>query len=166
MEKTQTTEKPDQPTRRKFLGKLNLILFLGIVLSQGWITLKTLLAPGLQQPPTRFTLGKPSDFPDGVTFVEKAKVFVERKDDALRAISAVCTHLGCTLQFQQADPGDHPREFRCPCHRSRFATDGENIAGPATKPLAYYQLTMDSQSSQLAVDLSQPVDPDQRLMLS
>jgi len=161
MKQTPINDKPDQPARRNFLGKLNLFLFLGVVVSQGWITLKAMLAPGLQRPPTRFTLGKPVDFPDGVTFVEKAKVFVERKGDALQAISAVCTHLGCTLQYQH----DQQAEFRCPCHRSRFAPDGENIAGPATKPLAYYQLTMDSQSNQLAVDLSRPVDPDQRLMV-
>ncbi len=59
------------------------------------------------------------------------RVAVYRDDDgALHAVSARCTHLGCLVDFNAAE-----RAWECPCHGSRFDTDGKVIQGPATKPL-------------------------------
>ncbi|MBD0423777.1 FAD-dependent oxidoreductase [Streptomyces sp. TRM S81-3] len=54
------------------------------------------------------------------------------RDDAgaLHAVSARCTHLGCLVGFNAAE-----RAWECPCHGSRFGTDGHVVQGPATKPL-------------------------------
>ncbi|MEU7208583.1 FAD-dependent oxidoreductase [Streptomyces sp. NPDC044989] len=54
------------------------------------------------------------------------------RDEAgtLHAVSARCTHLGCLVGFNAAE-----RAWECPCHGSRFDTDGKVIEGPATKPL-------------------------------
>jgi len=49
---------------------------------------------------------------------------------ALHAVSAVCTHMGCILGWNETD-----RSWDCPCHGSRFALDGGVIHGPAVKPL-------------------------------
>jgi Rieske Fe-S protein len=49
---------------------------------------------------------------------------------ALHAVSSRCTHLGCLVSFNAAE-----RAWECPCHGSRFDTDGKVIQGPATKPL-------------------------------
>lgn len=54
---------------------------------------------------------------------------------ALHALSAVCTHLGCVVHFNSAE-----RSWDCPCHGSRFATDGAVLHGPAPKALAPAQL--------------------------
>lgn len=58
-------------------------------------------------------------------------VGVYRDDDGkLSAVSAACTHLGCLVSFNQAE-----RTWDCPCHGSRFATDGSVLEGPAVKDL-------------------------------
>lgn len=49
---------------------------------------------------------------------------------AVHAVSATCTHLGCIVAFNQAE-----QAWECPCHGSRFATDGAVLHGPATRPL-------------------------------
>lgn len=55
------------------------------------------------------------------------------RDDAgqLHSVSAMCTHLGCLVQFD-----DLERHWACPCHGSRFDIDGAVLHGPATAPLA------------------------------
>jgi glycine/D-amino acid oxidase-like deaminating enzyme/nitrite reductase/ring-hydroxylating ferredoxin subunit len=64
--------------------------------------------------------------------VRGKRVAVFRADDGdLKVLSSVCPHLGCTVHFNNAE-----RTWDCPCHGSRFATDGHVIDGPAMKGLA------------------------------
>jgi Rieske Fe-S protein len=61
-----------------------------------------------------------------------AKIAVARGEDGtVRELSAVCTHLGCIVQWNSIE-----QTWDCPCHGSRFATDGRVINGPAIKPLS------------------------------
>jgi cytochrome b6-f complex iron-sulfur subunit len=48
----------------------------------------------------------------------------------LRAFSAVCTHLNCTVQYRP-DLG----HIWCACHNGHFDLNGKNIAGPPPRPL-------------------------------
>jgi glycine/D-amino acid oxidase-like deaminating enzyme/nitrite reductase/ring-hydroxylating ferredoxin subunit len=61
---------------------------------------------------------------------EKTAVYADPAG-RIRAVSAICTHLGCTVEFNPADV-----TWDCPCHGSRFATDGAVIQGPAARNLA------------------------------
>ncbi|MET7756071.1 FAD-dependent oxidoreductase [Streptomyces sp. NPDC005389] len=56
---------------------------------------------------------------------------VHRDDQGeLHAVSAVCTHMGCIVAFNNGE-----RTWECPCHGSRFGVDGEVLQGPALRPL-------------------------------
>jgi len=54
-------------------------------------------------------------------------------DGSLKAISALCTHQGCTVRWQSLD-----KPLICPCHGSEFELDGKVEKGPATNPLPTY----------------------------
>lgn len=54
----------------------------------------------------------------------------KRTDGTATALSAVCTHMGCIVGWNEVD-----RTWDCPCHGSRFDEWGEVIAGPAVTPL-------------------------------
>ncbi len=60
------------------------------------------------------------------------KVAVYRDEDgALHAVSPRCTHMGCTVDWNDAEG-----TWDCPCHGSRYRADGEVLRGPAEKSLA------------------------------
>jgi glycine/D-amino acid oxidase-like deaminating enzyme/nitrite reductase/ring-hydroxylating ferredoxin subunit len=68
--------------------------------------------------------------------VHGRKLAVYRDDEgALHAVSPVCSHLGCHVQFNDAE-----RTWDCPCHGSRFSPDGRVVNGPATKPLKQHAI--------------------------
>ena len=57
-------------------------------------------------------------------------VGVAKVDGEVCEVSAVCTHLGGIVRWN-----DLERSWDCPLHGSRFAADGTLLEGPATKPL-------------------------------
>ncbi len=66
-------------------------------------------------------------------FLEKPAVLLRLPNGNYEALSAKCTHLGCTVAFKEAK-----EMFYCNCHGSEFNIDGEVIKGPAVLPLAQY----------------------------
>jgi glycine/D-amino acid oxidase-like deaminating enzyme len=51
-------------------------------------------------------------------------------DGKLHEVSAACTHVGCGLEFNDAE-----KTWDCPCHGSRFSVDGTVLHGPAVRDL-------------------------------
>lgn len=49
-------------------------------------------------------------------------------------LSPICTHLGCHVDWIQAD-----NQFHCPCHGSVYTIDGLNVSGPAPLPLGVFR---------------------------
>ena len=97
-----------------------------------------------------FKAGKPNDYPnDSVTFLAERKVFVFRNKEGLHAISAICTHLGCTVR-QEKDG------FFCPCHGSGFDKNGLVLYGPAPKPLPWLSIVL-NRKGDLVIDTAKHV---------
>jgi cytochrome b6-f complex iron-sulfur subunit len=106
--------------------------------------------------PTHFTLKVPREYEMGsATFLLEAKAWLFRDETGLYAISAVCTHLGCTVNFAQ-------EQFDCPCHGSRYNAAGYVLRGPATQPLSYLALTV-SEDGLVVLDTKKVVTAQQRL---
>ena len=57
-------------------------------------------------------------------------VVVVRTRSGFRALSAVCTHLGCLVKWDSLR-----REFLCPCHAAVFDENGQVVSGPPPAPL-------------------------------
>lgn len=61
---------------------------------------------------------------------KKPVAYYRDENDLLHSLSAVCTHLGCTVQWNGPE-----KSFDCPCHGSRFSYAGKVVAGPANDDL-------------------------------
>lgn len=53
--------------------------------------------------------------------------------DAVLAVSPICTHAGCTVDWDRAE-----ELFICPCHGGRYGPDGTVAGGPPPKPLTTF----------------------------
>ncbi|MCM3660756.1 Rieske (2Fe-2S) protein [Georgenia satyanarayanai] len=75
----------------------------------------------------------------GVRTRKGAEVVVTRvTEEEVVALSAVCTHQGCTVRRETTD-------LACPCHGSRFdPTDGTVVQGPAEEPLPRVKVRIES----------------------
>ena len=65
-------------------------------------------------------------------------MIVRTGEREVKAISTVCTHLGCTV-FWQKDR----QEFFCPCHNGSFDKNGLVVAGPPPAPLDLYPVEIE-----------------------
>jgi cytochrome b6-f complex iron-sulfur subunit len=112
----------------------------------------------LFEPSLRFKAGKPDDYAsDSVTFLEEERVFLVRQGNTFRCLSAICTHLGCTVN--RAEHGYH-----CPCHGSVFDEQGAVKSGPAPRGLEWFPVML-TKDSRLLVDKSQRVNAEKYLVL-
>ena len=58
-------------------------------------------------------------------------------DRRYAAVSPICTHLGCTVEIEQA-------RLVCPCHGSTYDREGKVLRGPAEEALASYRTALTS----------------------
>ena len=65
------------------------------------------------------------------TFAGASAVLVRKRGGELIALSAVCSHLGCIVQWEK-----DKQDFLCPCHGGQYNAYGAVTAGPPPRPLA------------------------------
>jgi len=113
-----------------------------------WVPLGLLLLPlrirrkAQARPAEPLTISLP--VPDGLSI--HGSVVILSEGSEYRAFSTRCTHLGCRVQ-----EGD-TSTLVCPCHGSRFDTEGRPFAGPAREPLASLACRVDAEERALVVD--------------
>ena len=97
----------------------------------------------LVEPPSKFKVGPPSDYPLATVSTKWTPQFAVWVVHAMYggrniiyALSSVCTHLGCTPNWLEAE-----QKFKCPCHGSGFYMTGINFEGPAPRPLERHAIS-------------------------
>ncbi len=141
----------DESTRRALLSRVA-VWGAGLGVAGHVVAWTSALAPKVTyEPSPRRRIGRPDRFPEGHTFLPDERVFVLRHGASFRVLSAVCTHLGCTV-------GVEGEGYHCPCHGSRFDAEGKNTGGPAPSPLAWRPVVR-GPGGVLVVDLSREVGP-------
>jgi len=73
-------------------------------------------------------------------------IIIITPSNELKAFSAICTHLSCTVQYR-----DDLSIIWCACHNGRFDLEGRNISGPPPKPLEEYAVHLDDVSGEIFV---------------
>ena len=146
------------------------------IATQGAASLRSLIPNVSYDAPTTVKVGLPAEFPDGLKFLPDQRLFVFREGNVYHAISAVCTHLGCTVRAEalsqpetmtvEGAPLRMTHRFHCPCHGSRYTGDGATVSGPAPRPLAWHHLSVSPDDGQLVVDLAREVSRDFRLTVA
>jgi Rieske Fe-S protein len=63
-------------------------------------------------------------------FGSRPAILVRTSAGDLKALSAVCTHLNCTVQYRP-----DLSHIWCACHNGHFDLNGQNISGPPPRPL-------------------------------
>lgn len=71
-------------------------------------------------------------------------------------IGSVCTHLGCTVEWNA-----NSDRFECPCHGSRYDNQGRVIEGPARRSLELITVVVKQNQVRL-VERSPAIDPRSR----
>ncbi len=153
-------------TRRGFFASLTGIAF-GSAMAVGFVSLavthllwvlgfaRYMFPNILIEPPSKFKVGFPDVIGPGqvvTKFKARFGVWIVRNEyegvDQIYALRSVCTHLGCTPNWLEAE-----QKFKCPCHGSGFYKSGINFEGPAPRPLERYAIRI-ADDGQLEVDKS------------
>ena len=67
---------------------------------------------------------------EGITPFLTHDLYIHKSGETIQVYDAHCTHMGCIIHY------DEPNQvFNCPCHKSRFNTEGHRLRGPAKRDL-------------------------------
>lgn len=73
-----------------------------------------------------------------IDFDEKLAIVINRPDKGFIALSKVCTHLGCLVEYEK-----DTNTLLCPCHAGRFDLEGNVLSGPPPRSLSKYPLKVE-----------------------
>jgi cytochrome b6-f complex iron-sulfur subunit len=131
----------DAGTRRFFLGAAS-VAGLGYLAAIGYPVYRYLASPVEESASaaavTEVALRDAQKLPAGSAlmfkFGSQPAMLIHHQDNTWAALGAVCTHLGCTVQYMPARDVIH-----CNCHGGEYDSHtGQNISGPPPRPLKRY----------------------------
>jgi cytochrome b6-f complex iron-sulfur subunit len=147
-------------TRRSFLSWMTLAwtAFTASMLAAVTATARFMFPNVLFEPPPTFKAGYPNEIQVGQVderFKQRFAVWLVRtafdpyaNAEGIFALSTVCTHLGCTPNWLEAE-----QKFKCPCHGSGYYKTGVNFEGPTPRPLERFAISL-ADDGQILVDKS------------
>jgi cytochrome b6-f complex iron-sulfur subunit len=75
-----------------------------------------------------------------VQFGSEAAIVIRVSDTEFHALSAVCTHLACIVEYSK-----ERQRIECNCHNGRFNLQGQVVGGPPPRPLATFTVHLVAQ---------------------
>jgi len=130
--------------RRGFL-KLLLAVFGTTALASLTYPLARFLAPPVEKAKGKQISIKRSEILSGgtmsIVFNNTPVIIINRQDKGFIALSRVCTHLGCIVEYDKGK-----KRLLCPCHAGVFDLEGNVISGPPPKPLPKIPLRVEGEN--------------------
>lgn len=68
-------------------------------------------------------------------FGSRPALLLRTSEGNYRAMSATCTHLGCTVQYR-----NDVQQVWCACHNGMYDLNGRNLSGPPPRPLDKFEV--------------------------
>lgn len=136
------TTEPPPGERRTFLNVLLSTSIGAVVIPILYPILKFLVPPKTPESTQRTVVaGKVSELKSNsgkiFQFGSKPGLLIKTADGEIKAISATCTHLDCTVQYR-----DDYQHVWCACHNGHYDVNGRNISGPPPHPLEQYTVNV------------------------
>ncbi len=133
------SDKPGQPDRRW----VNVLLGGGLaasVVSFLYPAIRYIIPPPIAESTSRSVVAAKVDELKRNTgkifkFGSKPALLVRTVDGGYRALTAVCTHLNCTVQYR-----DDLHQIWCACHNGLYDLEGRNVSGPPPRPLETFEV--------------------------
>ena len=102
--------------------------------------LRFIMPPAVPEAPVHeVAAGKLTDFAPNsskiIKFGSRPVLLIRAGESDWKAFSAICTHLNCTVQFQQSS-----QQIWCACHNGFYDLNGKVVSGPPPKPLDEYDV--------------------------
>jgi Rieske Fe-S protein len=139
---------PGAIERRTFLDVVLGIGFLSTALSFVYPVWRYLIPPAAAEPATNSVVaGKAAAFTANsgaiVKFGSRPAIVVRTPGGELRAFSAVCTHLDCTVQYKP-----DTSQIWCACHNGLYDLAGNVVSGPPPRPLESFTVNLRGEPGQ------------------
>ena len=127
-------------SRRSFLDWILGTALGGVVASALYPVFRYVVPPKVAEAQTNSVLAaKMSELPPNsgkvFRFGSKPGIVIRTPSGDIRAFTAVCTHLACTVQYR-----DDFQQIWCACHNGHYDLNGINVAGPPPRPLTPYRV--------------------------
>ena len=134
--------------RRGFLDALLAVGFVSTAIAIVYPVSRFLIPPASGEPATASAgAGKAAALKPNTgrlfKFGSRPGIVVRTADGDVRAFSAVCTHLDCTVQYK-ADTS----QLWCACHNGLYDLGGNNVSGPPPRPLQAFTVNLRGEPGQ------------------